>query len=365
MKKKVEKKTLCIGLFHFINKTGYQSEVYRKNGEKIRYLVHDTSERSVYFSKKYATDVVVLKQTPISRFFQTLWEVFSYRPQNIEIYMSSLPKFWDKILSPLCKILKIRQILILRGQEFNSVSSRQRLKVLYPFLDLVIAKEINLMADAVQMGFSPKLAYLHNCVPVRESKIPNYSERPIDILFLNSPIKDRNVLFLLDLFFELLEVRKEKLAITMAGFSVLDNTKYKIEPRFQKVVLEKIHSLRLDTKIQVLGFVNNSEELLKKSKLFIFPANIVFCNNALLEAMSFGCVPIVANGEGAYWIMNDLNGYVSKLEKDCFIKAINEGLQQNNWTLRSKQAVLTIQKYYSIDDWYENLRKIKKRLCSE
>lgn len=362
MNKKVKKRTLCIGLFHFISKTGYQSEVYRRNGEKIRYLVEDTSERSIYFSKKYSADVVVLKQASVSRFFQTLWEVLSYRPQNIEIYMSSLPEFWDKILAPLCKILRIRQILILRGQEFNSFSSRQRLKVLFPFLDLVIAKEINLMADAIQMGFSPKLAYLHNCVPVRESKIPDYSERPIDILFLNSPRKERNVLFLLDLFFELLEVRKEKLVITMAGFSVLDNTKYKIEPGFQKEVLEKIHSLGLDTKIQVLGFVNNSEELLKKSKLFIFPANIVFCNNALLEAMSFGCVPVVANGEGACRIVNDSNGYiVASLEKDCFIKAITEGLQKNNWSLRSKQSVLTIKKDFSIDDWYEKLSEIKEK----
>lgn len=71
----------------------------------------------------------------------------------------------------------------------------------------------------------------------------------------------------------------------------------------------------LDRKIQILGFVNNSEELLKKSKLFIFPANIVFCNNALLEAMSFGCVPVVANGEGAYRIVNDSNGTSLQVSK--------------------------------------------------
>ena len=126
---------------------------YHLDIEKIRYLVEDTSGRSLYYANKYNADVVILKRNVILRFFQTLWEIFLYRPIVIEIYLSNLPKFWDRLLAPLSKILRIRLMLFLRGQEFRSQYRRKRLKVLYPSLDIIIAKEMNLIMNACQMGF--------------------------------------------------------------------------------------------------------------------------------------------------------------------------------------------------------------------
>ena len=125
MNKSENTRTLCVGLEHFIDKIGYQSNIYMKNGEKIRYLVEDTSGRSLYYANKYNADVVILKRNVILRFFQTLWEIFLYRPIVIEIYLSNLPKFWDRLLAPLSKILRIRLMLFLRGQEFRSQYSQE------------------------------------------------------------------------------------------------------------------------------------------------------------------------------------------------------------------------------------------------
>lgn len=77
--------------------------------------------------------------------------------------------------------------------------------------------------------------------------------------------------------------------------------------------------------------------------------------------MSLGCVPVVANGEGAYWIINDLNGFVSKLEVNCFIDPINEALNIKTWRKKSEQSILTVEKYFSIDDWYSGIKKIKAK----
>lgn len=359
MNKSEKKRTLCVGLEHFIDKIGYQSDIYKKNGEKIRYLVEDTSGSSLYYANKYNADVVILKRNVVLRFIQTLWEIFLYRPTAIEIYLSNLPKFWDRLLAPLSKILRIRLILFLRGQEFRSRYRRNRLKVLYPSLDIIIAKEMNLIMNACQMGFLPKLRFLHNCIPINDSRIPDYLERKIDILFFNSPRKERNVIFLVDVLFKLLKIHKLKLNIVMAGFNVLDDNGYKIETSYQNKVLDKIQDLGLDSNIRILGFVNNGKELFMQSKVFIFPANVVFCNYSLLEAMSFGCVPIVADGEGSYWIVNDANGYVSKLDIDCFTNAIVDALNISNWQPRSNNAILTVKKHFSIEDWYESLEKIK------
>lgn len=47
--KKIENKTICVGLDNFMDKIGYQSDVYKKNGEQIRYLVIDTTGTSHFF----------------------------------------------------------------------------------------------------------------------------------------------------------------------------------------------------------------------------------------------------------------------------------------------------------------------------
>ncbi len=359
--KKIENKTICVGLDNFMDKIGYQSDVYKKNGEQIRYLVIDTTGTSHFFSTKYKADVVILRKTTIIRFFQTIKEIIIYRPNAIEIYLSALPKFWDHILAPLCKLLRIRLILFLRGTEFVSSYRIHRLKVLYPYMDLIISKELHLTTKAIQLGFLSKLECLHNGVPIKKCRILDYSERKIDILFLNSPRKERNILFLIEVFHELLKKTNIKLNIVMASFGILDNKNYKVEPRYQKKIINKIRELGLENDIKILGFVDNAEELLKQSKIFIFPANVVFCNYALLEAMSLGCVPIVTNGEGAYWIINDLNGFVSKLEVNCFIDAINEALNIKTWRKKSEQSILTVEKYFSIDDWYTGIKKIKAK----
>lgn len=43
---------ICIGLEHFIDKVGYQSSVYNKNGETIKYLINDVSGKSEVFINK-------------------------------------------------------------------------------------------------------------------------------------------------------------------------------------------------------------------------------------------------------------------------------------------------------------------------
>lgn len=101
-------------------------------------------------------------------------------------------------------------------------------------MDLIISKELHLTTKAIQLGFLSKLECLHNGVPIKKCRILDYSERKIDILFLNSPRKERNILFLIEVFHELLKKTNIKLNIVMAGFGILDNKNYKVEPRYQK-----------------------------------------------------------------------------------------------------------------------------------
>lgn len=100
--------------------------------------------------------------------------------------------------------------------------------------------------------------------------------------------------------------------------------------------------------------------MLRRSKIFVFPAEIVFCNYALLESMSYGCVPVVADGEGADMIVDrNVNGMICSRDIELFKESILQCLDRQCWGSLSAKAVETIQKRFSIDEWYDKIRKAK------
>ena len=52
--------TICVGLGYFSNKIGYQSDVYAKNEETIKYLVGDVSGNSQKFIDKYNANAQIV-----------------------------------------------------------------------------------------------------------------------------------------------------------------------------------------------------------------------------------------------------------------------------------------------------------------
>ena len=335
--------TICVGLGCFSNKIGYQSDVYAKNEETIKYLVGDESGNSQKFIDKYNANAQIVsgRIARIKTFISTLCKVKS---KNVELYCSGRMAIYYAVVA---KLFRRNLIVILRGQEFSQGKLQLYLiKQVLKLADLVIAKEYNLM----------------DAIPYHNQNLLSYDEKDIDIIFMNSPRKKRHVLFLLEVFKRLL-YEMPTLKITLAGFGILNEKKILIEPAYQEEVLEKIRELGLEDKITILGFVPNGEELLRRSKIFVFPAEIVFCNYALLESMSYGCVPVVADGEGADMVVNqNINGMICCRDIELFKESILQCLDRQRWDCLSPKAVETILKRFSIDEWYDRIRKAKSSI---
>lgn len=336
---------------------GYQSDAYRKNGEAIKYLVHDSAGNSREFIDKYDADAQIVPPGTATRaitFIKTLRRVKS---ENVELYCGNIIAIYYAIVA---KLFGRNLIVFLRGLEFSSGKLRSYLtKRILQLADLVIAKEYGLLEKAKECRLGNKLYFIHNAVPCHNRDLLGYDERDIDIIFMNSPRKKRHVLFLLEVFKRLLQ-EMPALNITLAGFSILNDKKARIEIEYQEEVLKKIRELGLEGRISVLGFVPYGRELLKRSKIFVFPAEVVFCNYALLESMSYGCVPVTADGEGAEMIVDDnVNGRICRREVELFKDSILQCLDRQNWNRLSSGAVETIRKRFSIQQWYEKIRKAK------
>ncbi len=228
--------------------------------------------------------------------------------------------------------------------------------------DLIIAKEFYLNEGAIRLKLGYKTHMLHNCVPDVSGGISPYAGRTIDLLFLNTPRRMRHVLFLVDVVAKLLE-RNPGLKVTIAGFGVLDEKYNSIELDYQREVLHKIEALGLKDKIELKGFVRNAPELMSASKVFILPADVIYCNYALLEAMSCGCVPVVADGEGARLVVEDgVGGFVRPLSVPAFVDAVESALHPEMWERYSQNARRKIDEEYSIESWYAGISSIRNQI---
>ena len=195
-------KTLCLGIAHFIDKNGYQAQVYKKHGERIRYLVTDVTGRTEHFRLKYDADVKIVPENKLGRLWHTVATLLTYRPHNVELYLTG---YMALPYALLAKITGRNLIVILRGLEFKSHRTTWYYALVLKMSDLIIAKEFYLNEGAIRLKLGHKTHMLHNCVPCVSDVVPSYADRNIDLLFLNTPRRMRHVLFLVDVIAKLLE----------------------------------------------------------------------------------------------------------------------------------------------------------------
>ncbi|HEY9279257.1 MAG TPA: glycosyltransferase [Eoetvoesiella sp.] len=105
-----------------------------------------------------------------------------------------------------------------------------------------------------------------------------------------------------------------------------------------------------------------------RSRFFLLPARLVFGNNALLEAMAHGVVPIVTESPGIEMLITDgVNGFISKADETSFqqtmIKAYR--LDQPAWQDMSQAAIGVIEEKFGLDLWSARMEKMYKELAAK
>jgi glycosyltransferase involved in cell wall biosynthesis len=132
-----------------------------------------------------------------------------------------------------------------------------------------------------------KLAFIHNHIPVRP--IDSYSRKKRTVLFLNLFKPWRNVDLIVRAAPQVLEVFPD------TQFRLVGMTGRPTE----KLIAETIVTLDLENDVLLLPFAKTPELEYEHASVFVLPADLVYCNNALLEAMERGVPPIVADVPGS------------------------------------------------------------------
>lgn len=353
--------TIVVGLEHFIDKIGYQAIEYAKNSISVKYLVQDFTGLSKEKARRYNADVSILHKFLFIRILQLIYFFVKLKPFFCEIYASKRSTIFNTFIA---KIFRCKIIFFLRGTEFEYVGfSKWSIVSSLKLSDYIVVKEYHLLEKIKKLNINEKkIIFLHNAVPVpTEDKIISVNNRKIDIVYLNRILARRNVDVLIEAI-KIISNKFKELNVVIAGFTILNNFKKKLgEVNTEKKILEKINEFKLKDCIQIKEFVNNPEEYYMNAKIFILQADVVFANFSLLEAMSYGVVPIIW-GEGADKIVKHLeNGLIVPPEPEKLANAL-KGVLKNEVLLNklSYNARKTIIEKFNIGDWVDKLIKIRE-----
>lgn len=98
-----------------------------------------------------------------------------------------------------------------------------------------------------------------------------------------------------------------------------------------------------------------------KSRFFLLSADIVFANNALLEAMSYGFVPLVSDVSGSNSIVDHLrSGYIFPHTYEGFKEAIEWAIKLDkvSYDKLSLNARLKVEKDFSFEKFKAGYKKM-------
>lgn len=298
---------LQLGNDQLTPKATYYPSALAEYGLETIYLTEDRSGLSQSTITNEDLEAKILSSVWIVRYVQVLISIFKYNPIAFELYLSQRPWFILYYFF-LAKLFQRKLIVWCRGELRNF----RKHHWLRRFANRVVLKNANYillretyMEDILKAEkiYDAKKTYLfHNCIPLTKPIVE--AAKNSDIVFLNSFKSFRNI----DLIIEAAKILKESnysFRMRLVG-STLDVNGYSPSSVEYELMLRRmVEKYGLSEFVHFFPFSDNVEQHLKSARMFVLPADIVFCNYTLLESMSMCIPPIVSNIPESSLIIED------------------------------------------------------------
>jgi glycosyltransferase involved in cell wall biosynthesis len=279
-----------------------------------------------------------------------------------EIYPFS---YGQLILALIVKLAGIPIVLIARGEEYYYLSKEMPFRRRFPFrltywlADYVIYKEPYMERFLRNIKEKKRTWMLPNAIEVPDGANPHGSSK-CHFLFLNSLVSVRYPEIALDAFLDICQelnlTGNSNIRLSIVGF---------LGDKAPRVVKDKEARLRAklankDVPIELHQWTTDPRKWLQDADVFLLPADVVFLNYSLLEAMSLAVPPIVQESNGSELIVTDeVDGYILPPEKhrwkECMLRLIkDEDLRKK----MGEAARLKVKSEFSIDGYLEKYDKI-------
>jgi len=343
----VKNRITIIGIDCFVHKNHYQSNYLATLGYSLDVF---TTQANNEYTK--TASVVVLPPQTVFRLLMLARYFLSHKSliHHVEAYSGSRLGALSVLLA---RLLGLRVLLVERGSLYrylhkkNNQVSRLSMYLEYQLAHMVWYKELY-MEDALRKITSREIFLLPNAVPLPDPPQASLEHRDIHFLWVNSLKPFRNPTRFAQAILNLEMCHTFRAA--MVG--ILENALFTegLEHQVRELLSHSI-SINLVPWRDPFSFYT-------RARFFILPADIVFCNYALLEAMSYGVVPIVSDVSGTELLVrNNENGLVVPNTDAGLLQGMQNALEMDSltWNRLSQAARRTIEEEFSISAWGNRL----------
>ncbi|OGT09877.1 MAG: hypothetical protein A2X77_04730 [Gammaproteobacteria bacterium GWE2_42_36] len=351
----VKNTVVILGIDAFLRKNRYQLELLNERGFRFDVFTGEAlCNPSLHMQGLYAlNNLFVLKRGFFARVLQIYLYLRSCKNtiHHAEIYATGRFSYFYVIL---CKYFNIKFLVVERGD-------LQFLKSI-PFFYRALIRRVYQLADVVWYK-EPYMAGLLREIGVKNSSmIPNSvaspvircGEKKIDFLWVNRIIKERRFDWVMQYFLNC-AFNAQVVALGLLPKHVA---------QLSKEAKDSLIRLKMSEKFQIFECIDPIEYYWM-AKYFILPSRIVFGNHSLLEAMSYGVVPIVSKTEATNLIVQDgYNGIVFNHTFEDFALALNRAwrLDEENYSRLSAMAKKTICEKFSQSNWGDQVEFLYKTI---
>lgn len=248
---------------------------------------------------------------------------------------------------PLLKMFRQRVVVVERGDiavlHKYDVLTRMAVRMAYKQAGTVWFKE-PYMAQLLAPLTRGTLHFIPNAAPPASALD---GVRDIDFIWVNRLIPERRSDWLVD---ALNDQSLTHLTAAILGFE-------RAPTGSEVVAAQSYVQARLRSGVEAFGFVSPFEYY-ARARFFVLPTSIVFGNNALLEAMAHGVVPIVSATKATAMIVED---GVSGIVCDHSARGLLEGMRRAShltsaeWTALSNGARTRVQERHGLRQWGDKM----------
>lgn len=290
------------------------------------------------------------------KFTGRLRQVYSYFKKNrhsihhLEIYPGGHFSF---IYLLFAKWFSIKTICAERGDLLYYKSGgypllvRLSMYICYRFADIVWYRE-PYMKKKLEKIRNKGLVFLHNAINVHHKADKTPVAKDIDFLWLNRVIPERKSKWFLNVLKTASFARTRNMLVGLQTGTVFnEDVEYVIN--------------NLPPNLEAIAYSPTPHIYFKHARFFVLPSDVVFANHALLEAMSYGVVPLISRTPGAELIVDDKeNGFLFDYDEQSFEVVMLEALSMDEETYHrySLAAREKVVKEFSIEKFRANLEKL-------
>lgn len=310
---------LIVGFPFVIHKHVYLAEELSKYGVTSVFYTPDRHGLSYKVSEMPGVELERSPDSIVHDFINFIRTLLRYRPKHVQVSFGRRLTMYVF----LSWLLGFPVVVACQGGEIMYWNLQGNIKRLLHTLcfrlsKLVIVNELY-MAEAIRrhrIVEPSRLFFFHNRVRVRPN-IKLHREGKV-VLYLNVFKHWRHPELVVEAAPYILS-RVPDAEILLVG----ETREGPARERIEQMVRQRITELGLTDKVRCLPFTTEPWKYYERASVFVLPADIVFCNFALLEAMERGVPPVVAQVDGADRIVeHGKSGFVVPQTPEAIAQAV-------------------------------------------